>query len=325
MKILYIALSVLFPISCPSQNFSTYIDIYNNYELNNSEQKKFVITPIRDYYYQLNHVNEKQIIAFHMNEIYKFDQLGNLIDVLELPNYLVLINIQPENNAIFLEDEYIPYWIKTGDKTKKKYDKVYNKDLAMSMDEIREIENKKLALYKYSYAVSRDEIRDSLKVMIEKTELISLFQNLNKQAKYKKEIYYSTHYASFIFTINKEVIKINIPNELRDYAYSIVGKNVIEVANPEFFEDKKPIHFMKETWVKRNWNFLSTSHGGYWLGSAYYNLVVGDKMLKIKEGSVSKGKHNKIKINRNIFPNNNYFILMETLRGKCFIKETETM
>lgn len=238
-----------------------------------------------------------------MNEIYKFDQLGNLIDVLELPNYLVLINIQPENNAIFLEDEYIPYWIKTGDKTKKKYDKVYNKDLAMSMD----------------------EIRDSLKVMIEKTELISLFQNLNKQAKYKKEIYYSTHYASFIFTINKEVIKINIPNELRDYAYSIVGKNVIEVANSEFFEDKKPIHFMKETWVKRNWNFLSTSHGGYWLGSAYYNLVVGDKMLKIKEGSVSKGKHNKIKINRNIFPNNNYFILMETLRGKCFIKETETM
>lgn len=322
MKLLFVTLLGFFVTGCSAQDLSSYTNIHSTESLKKSIQKNFEITQINDYFYVTNNENEKQIIAFFLGHLYKFDQSGNLIDTLKLPDYgAIMYNIQPENYFIYFEDGYLPNWIKTGDKTKNQYNKVYNQDLTMDLDAVNQYKKDALNFEYKDLNKPIKEYYDYLDKRAENIELIKLLKTLNQQAKYRHKAYFSTLYTSNIFMINNEVIKVNIPDELEYNSNTITGEKRLETVIPEFPEEQKSFHFEKKEWVKRNWNILSTNHGGYWLGNAYYNLPIGKSNLKMKVESVIKKERNSIRINRNIFPDNKNFVLIETRHGKYFIKE----
>lgn len=320
MKLLGIVLG-FFVAACSAQDFSSYTNIHSTESLKKSAQKNFEITQITEYFYITNHKNEKQIIAHCRDNLYKFDHQGHLIDTLNFPsNEAVMYNIQPENHFIYSEDGYLPNWIKTGDKTKHQYNKVYNQDLTMDSDAVKQYKKEVLNFEYKDTNRPLKEYYDFLDQKAENIELIKLLKTLNQQAKYRKKTYFSTKYVSHIFMINDEIIKINIPNELEYIGDKIIGyKKSLETVIPEFPEEQKVFHFEKEKWVKRNWSILSSNSGGYWLGTAYYHLPIGKSTLKIKVERIDK-KY-RIGMNRNIFPNNNNFILVKTSHGRYFIKE----
>ena len=311
-----------FVTSCSAQDLSSYTNIHSTESLKKSTQKNFEITQINDYFYVTNNENEKQIIAFFLGHLYKFDQSGNLIDTLKLPDYgAIMYNIQPENYFIYFEDGYLPNWIKTGDKTKHQYNKVYNKDLTMDLDAVKQYKKDKLNFEYKDPNKPLKEYYDYLEKKAENIELIKLLKTLSNQSKYRQKVYFSTAYVSNIFMTNNEIIKVNIPYELEYNSNKITGEKRLETVIPLFNEEQKPFHFEKKEWAKRNWNILSTNHGGYWLGDAYYKLPIGKSTLKMKVESIVKKEKNNIRIRRNIFPYNKNFVLIETRHGNYFIKE----
>ena len=321
MKLLLGILLGFFVTACSTQDLSSYTNIHSTESLKKSAQKNFEITQITEYFYITNHQNEIQIIAHYRDNLYKFDHHGHVIDTLNFPsNDAMMHNIQPENYFIYFEDGYLPNWIKTGDKTKLQYNKVYNQDLTMDLDAVQQYKKDKLSFeYKGPNRLIK-EYYDYLEKKAENIELIKLLKTLNQQSKQRLKAYFSTKYVSNIFMINDEIIKINIPNELEYSSNKIMGdKKRLKTVITKFTEEQKYFHFEKEEWVKRNWNILSSNSGGYWLGTAYYDLPIGKSTLKIKVEDVDK--NNSIRIYRNIFSDNKNFALVETRHGRYFIKE----
>ncbi|UIR57681.1 hypothetical protein LZQ00_07635 [Sphingobacterium sp. SRCM116780] len=328
MRLLFGTLLGLFITNCSAQDLSAYINIESDVSVKKTVQKNFEITSIGAYFNTVNSKNEKQIIASYREVLYKFDQQGNLIDSLSVPDAsAVIFNIQPENHFIYLEDGYFPNWIKTGDKTKRKYDKEYNQDLTMDADVLKRYEEDVLNFEYKDPDKPIKEYYDFLDKKVENFELIKLLKNLNNQANYRRNVSFSTSYSSNIFVINDEVIKVNFPHELDYHSNKIAGENIGDnskpelVVIPEFSEERKPFHFKKEEHIKRNVNILSTHNGGYWLGTAFYNMPIVKDTLKIKVENIIEMEENNIKIDRNIFPENKYFVLIEVHHGWYFIKE----
>lgn len=335
MKLIFGTLLGFFISGCSAQDLSTYTDINNTESRKNPPQKNFEITKITDYFYVTNSKNENQIIAYYLGHLYKFDQRGNLIDTLDLVDKSDLrhyepvfddIAIQPENYFIYLGDGYFPNWIKTGDKTKHKYNKVYNQDLTMEADVLEQYHKDRRSISNKSETerwLKEKEVDDDLAKKAEDFELLKLIKRLNGQADYHQEITIpsSSPYLSSFFVIGSEVIKVNIPIELKSHSRKITGKKELKMVIPEFTEKQEYFHFEKMKWLKGS-SGTTISHGysGNWRGNAYYNIQIGENTLKIKV-ETSKGKSKTIDINRNIFPDNKYFILIKTINGIYFIKE----
>ena len=185
MKILFGILLFFFVSGCAVKNLSTYTTmdnlIYNTESVQESAQKNFKITLFQHYFYITNSKNEKQIIASDASNLYKFDQHGNLIDTLNVPDkHLVIYIRQPENNFIYLEDGYIPNWVKTGDKTKRKYDKVYNQDLTMDTDVLKQYKEDVRNFEYKDPTKPLEEFHDYLYKKAENFELLKLIKSLNE-------------------------------------------------------------------------------------------------------------------------------------------------
>lgn len=335
MKLIFGTLLGFFISGCSAQDLSTYTDINNTVSRKNPLQKNFEITKIKDYFYVTNSKNENQIIAYYVGHLYKFDQRGNLIDTLDLVDssdlrhYEPVLNdiaIQPENYFIYLGDGYFPNWIKTGDKTKHKYDKVYNQNLTMEADVLEQYYKDRQNISNKSETerwLKEKELDDDLAKKAENFELLKLIKRLNGQASYCQEITFpsSSPYLSIFFVIGYEVIKVNIPNELKSHSRKIIVKKELEMAVPEFTERQKYFHFENKERVKGSSGTpISTGYSGYWRGNAYYNIQIAENTLKIKVNT-SKSKNSTIEINRSIFANNKYFVLIKTTDEIYFIKE----